>query len=767
MVDGKGFSFIQQWMNLIGLLKYGIAFSALLIFLPLSAIKGMPLHALLGGLFLELGPLEILLASIFLMGATWSVMFTEGLIVNGMEARWRRGGRAFRHRAQILRSLRSPTRHVPGWAEDFFSVPVTLPQLVFFTLLAAPGLVVIIWHGRESFFGIEIAWLLKIIKIILGTAGAAIGILAAYGVMALLCLPAVLVDRKNPPLVDQPPAERIWWRLSCETGQRLFKGLRRWISRLLWFLHLRYLLEEVQEEDGPRWLVPADHFFAVTNVLALVVVLAAVAFWLHPAQGWEAPAIMYLYIVLTLLIWIFATLDFHLGRLRFSPLVALLLFVVVMYQFFDTDHYYSVRSRTKEERMSPVDVAKANKDEENLVVVAASGGGIWAAGWTTLALDELTKQRPELKREIRLLSAISGSSVAAAYYADGLLRNPPDTPDLIHLRSTASSLGAAAYGFAFLDFWRLISGGLLPLSGDDRGALLEQEWARIAAGSVDPRTKTVSKGTGSGAQRDLLSLRKPIKDGLIPAIIFGATVMESGRRVMITPIDFEGRGKRAETLSEFLFDGKEDADMSLWTAARLSSTFAYVSPAARAKFREKEPKGQQRHHIIDGGYYDDFGVTSALDWLEPVLEALQRGAPLRFKRVLIIQLRAFPKEEPKDVPPKAGSVAALLGPLIGLERIRNGAALARDEIDVDRFINSWDDRLSGQVKLCTVILQPPSYKEEPKFTDEEPPLSWHLTEAQKKILRDYWRSQKINQAVSDLKGFLKGGECRKEENRER
>ena len=41
-------------------------------------------------------------------------------------------------------------------------------------------------------------------------------------------------------------------------------------------------------------------------------------------------------------------------------------------------------------------------------MIVASGGGILAAGWTTLALEKLVALRPQLPEEIRLLSGISG-----------------------------------------------------------------------------------------------------------------------------------------------------------------------------------------------------------------------------------------------------------------------------------------------------------------------------------------------------------------------
>ena len=72
------FTLGQQLMNLVGILKYGIFFSVLLVFLPLTARDGVLLHGLLGGLFVDLTAWAIFFVALGLLGTAWSLMFTEG-----------------------------------------------------------------------------------------------------------------------------------------------------------------------------------------------------------------------------------------------------------------------------------------------------------------------------------------------------------------------------------------------------------------------------------------------------------------------------------------------------------------------------------------------------------------------------------------------------------------------------------------------------------------------------------------------------------------
>jgi len=761
--------FLQQWTSLGGLMKYGALFSAFLVFLPLTAIHDVPLHGILGGLFVDLTPWEIYFVSIALLGLAWSLMFTEGLIVNSIGS-WLNGGLAYRRV-----DANNPTGYVPAWAEKFFSVPVTPPQFAFFSLLVVPGLLVVVDNGVAG--------------VTRATLAAALGVLTAYGLLIVLSAPAAIVDRDDLPMRGMPLAGPIWsWLTSIGPLVSAVQAVHRAVSWVLQVFGLNYMLGP--DPTGRGRVVHPPHFIAITNATGLVVLIALTALVFSPvspkradapggeagtpavgtpagvattaaaggtAPSWlgrvlpsELPAVMYLYIMAITLVLTLTMLQFHLGRLRVSPVATLVLIVILGYGWSALDHYFRIVRRPPprpENALTPVAIARGSG--KNIVVVVASGGGILAAGWTTLALEKLIEARPELRREIRLLSTISGGSVGAAYFLDSTLRGEP--PAAAKVKSTRSSLAATAYGFAFLDLPRLVTGGLVS-STRDRGILLENEWLAIANGTVSGGR--VDKHSGVLTDRSLASLRDPIRQGIIPAPIFGATLMESGRRVMITPIDFPGQAdrRRGETLSEFLLDGDE-ADVSVWTAARLSATFAFVSPAARADIPPplgKTAPVHQAHHFIDGGYYDNFGVTSALDWLEPVLRAReQREAGLDFERVLVVQLRAFRRANPKELRARTGAIAALLGPFIGLEAIRDGAAVSRNDIELARFAGAWKTRLRAVAPdrpfdICLATLQPPP--------GAEGPLSWHLTADDKKRLENTWTPLEASAVIAYLAG---------------
>lgn len=735
---------LQQWTNLLSVIKYGLFFFVVLLYLPFTAFQAVPGSSLLGGLFVDLGPIHVFWTSMVLFAAAWSLSFTLGLIIDTAELRWDPNAEPLHQKAKRLGKAPAPglAVHIPDWAARFFGVPTTRGHFLLASGQAAVGVGIVLWHANHK---------------PLSLAGAVLGVVATYLLMILISMPARLIDTQvfvAPRSLlggwlfrafDRPPIVRFCSRL---------RDAATWVFERL---GLTYVLTTVTVDGKPRKQIVAPHFFALSCLFGLVVLVLLGAWLFFPPQpvgGLPPPSsASLLYVLLTLLIWTLLGMDCHLARLRLSPVVILLLWMLFVWWAQKADHDYQVTARALPagEAPTPVEVARASRAPENLVIVASSGGGILAAGWTTLALQELIHERPELAAEVRLLSTVSGSSVGAAFYAHRFTQVDPaslSVPDLereladIYRLSVRSSLVEAAYGLACLDFWRLFFARPAIHPQWDRGRLMENAWGRFAGAAEWP----------------LSNLRQPIREGRVPGVILNTTVLEKGQRLMITPLSFAGDAERARarTLSEFLGvgDGLE-ADPNLWTAARLSATFPFVSPAARAEIHDAAGKPvpaarEAELHLIDGGYYDNYGVTSSLDWLEPVLAARLAGdAELRFRRVAIVRLNAFSATDPDSVKPISGSLAALMGPLIGMVNLRTGVAVSRNDIDLARFLGAWNARFGDAgLDVCVeqVELRPPAIGDQP--------LSWHMTERQIADQREAWR-QGFDPGQAGVEGSLR------------
>lgn len=80
---------VRKVIDLVDILKYGIFFMILLNLLPLSAFfVGSPLHNIIGGIYSDFGFAGVLTASMVLTLTAWSLLYTQGLIIDGIESRY-------------------------------------------------------------------------------------------------------------------------------------------------------------------------------------------------------------------------------------------------------------------------------------------------------------------------------------------------------------------------------------------------------------------------------------------------------------------------------------------------------------------------------------------------------------------------------------------------------------------------------------------------------------------------------------------------------
>jgi hypothetical protein len=764
-MDKSEYPAFQKIVNLLRFTKYGVFVGVLLIFLPLTAYRPIWLHRLFGNLFQELSGWHIFFLTVAICGAAWSLVFTQGLIIQGLAIRYRIEDLNEQAREARIRDL------IHEQAQQLLTVPLTRGQLGFVALFSASGLWVINRFADD--------------RLLISLTMTVLGVIASVFVAIV---PVILVRLAFPgysPLEFLKPEHRAWfWARVEEIGRlpvvRGFKKLARWCVRMgcrsfMWaarHLHMKYLLRDEYQ---------ANHFLAALAAVTLALILIAVGLLFAPGDSAEASPAFYLYVLLMLVIWVFSLLDFHLSRRRVSPLLIVVAAVVVGDCLHGRDHYYDVEKLEAPNRAT----ITAPPKKENLVVVASTGGGISAAGWTTWALKELIAARPDVRHELGLVSAVSGGAVGTAFFVDGLAecawKTEPGATELdlldarcleaIYRRSVAPSLGAVAFGLAYPDFWRIFTMGFLPWSDVDRGTYLEDSWRHLAAADLEDAADGESKLrlTKQTRRRPVTSFSQMVESGEVPAFILSTTAMESGRRVMVTPLAFESpclyrlaeadagafpdgaegprHGKqRGCTLPEYL--EAPEIDVDLWTAARLSATFPWVSPASRAML--DSGCNRSMHHMVDGGYYDNYGVASALDWLETVLRAEQKQRTL--KRLAFVELRASATGRPALDEPRPGSFAALIGPLIGLLEIWEASALERNRIATDRFLSKWSE-LTESTEADGIEIQ--------RFVFETSdvqglPLSWSLSREQRRIIETEWARPPIQRRLETLVAFLEG-----------
>jgi hypothetical protein len=270
--------------------------------------------------------------------------------------------------------------------------------------------------------------------------------------------------------------------------------------------------------------------------------------------------------------------------------------------------------------------------------------------------------------------------------------------------SAASSLGGVAWGLAYPDLWRTLG---LPIFLSawpyDRGWAMEQQWKRHLDGPADR----------------LSDWRREVAAGRLPGVVFNATVAETGRPFRFSTLELPpglGGDDFATTFPR--------GDVEVVTAARLSATFPWVSPLARPR----QAGGGDvpfPYHLGDGGYYDNFGVATLVDWLRLELDAEGGGAAgLDAAGVLLVEIRASAEEEDAGRS-MGGWSAATVGPVSTLMNVRSSGQRLRNELEMGELVK----------RLCAAGVE----VTRAHFDLTAPaPLSWKLTPEEKEQIVGGW-----------------------------
>lgn len=320
------------------------------------------------------------------------------------------------------------------------------------------------------------------------------------------------------------------------------------------------------------------------------------------------------------------------------------------------------------------------------IIVTSTGGGIHAAGWTTAVLARLEQafagpQLTSFHDHVLLLSTVSGGSAGLYAYMrelDPATNGGQPEWDRMIVGARCSSLEAIGWGLVYYDIPKaivpLFPGLVPPSSGIDdlarrplfmdrtwglRRAMLrnlDDPWCRLAIDNSHPAITRKSILDDQRANPDadqkltLASLSATDPAHPFPAFTMNTTTVEQGDRFLLAnyrvppnPPDIRNGVNYSiepEPADSFLqaYGGLHPAndtrvaDLPLATAAQLSATFPYVSSSATFP----EVKDKETAHFVDGGYYDNDGTASAIEFIRSALDENPRGPRIR---ILLVEIR--------------------------------------------------------------------------------------------------------------------------------
>jgi hypothetical protein len=541
------------------------------------------------------------------------------------------------------------------------------------------------------------------------------------------------------------------------------------------------LLWRLLNHLGPGYTDPTPGLKRVHSghviAIGLVAILGAVYIslgWASKPGGNSLPVAVaaYVAILLELILWLGASLSFFLDRYRVTVLLAFVAVISLWGRILDTDHYYTMprTGATAAPGLTPKQMLnkwaeRHASDHSPLVIVTAAGGGIQAAAWTTIVLKQLEDAVPQFRESIVLISSVSGGSVGTMYFA-GTYVDGCKTADIENL-AASSSLRQVAWGFAYPDALRIFFGGLA--GEEDRATAMEKAWQQYRPSGSAENTKWC------GADHKLSEWRKAAADGKQPAVIFNATITETGQRFLITNFKAEDYSSTGRTLAQIHVLSQQAAvafdrnypenDLDITTAARLSATFPVVTPVARPR---KEDTDTGVVHAGDGGYFDNYGVASAIEWLHEAEfgEEEKTMKLLGNHQLLWIVIRATPEHnddtrstESLAKTKRWGTVDQALAPLTTLVNVRSASQWERDLAELEQVYERLNSRSATSDSDRSHPLPAPSKQKMQivsfEYRDDHPPLSWHLTSVQRRQLKCNWAGNQ-NDTTCTSQGWQEG-----------
>ena len=677
-------------------LRYPLLLALVLLLMPVVAMDavGAPFR----NLFIHERPSMLALVTVAALLVAWETMYLFGFIFEHIE---NRVDLPFRRKSLDNRPMAHKT---PAWLRlnryrfPIFSI-LALPVIIFSTKYSVEGQVAS--SASDSFTLLDFGL------------GLAAGLVIA---VVLIMLVSLLIRFVAAPT-------------------RALLYVTYWTDRILFGKSPIETDPEVRNKRSHVFRVNAVFWFAaVTFLVCLIIAL------IPPEPGdklsrFDFPAMLYVLLLMMLLGWLLAWLSYLLDRHRMVPEIAMAVLIAIFYNIFDTDHYYTVHHEpnTKDDLcpanssdiagLSPVDHSRNRQKWNRLsmvkpVVVAASGGGITAAYWTTVVLGEIERKLTissatshGFSDTVHMVSGTSGGSVGLLYYTDAF--SEKQTPrrfterELGWIRTAAgsSSLNAVGWGLVSRDFWRLV---FPPLAGrTDRATAMEARW--IQGLPANQKRWENNGGAGPVHNPTFKYWQEGVRQGWRPAAVFNSVLVETGELLQITNVelpplrnDLENT-RQTERQFHKLFPG---VDIDAVTAARLSATFPWITPSARPDL----PDGcENLYHAADGGYYDNFGVISALAYSK----ALDKGTD-----PILVEIRASDSRDRPKPESNGGFGIATLGPFKALLAVRGTSQLGRNEMLVEAHFPA-ERRVVFELRQKT-------------------PLSWHLAPRERAEIEAGW-----------------------------
>jgi hypothetical protein len=376
-----------------------------------------------------------------------------------------------------------------------------------------------------------------------------------------------------------------------------------------------------------------------------------------------------------------------------------------------------------------------------LVLLNCSGGGLRASMWSFRVLqagDSIT--RGNLFESAELITGASGGMIGAAFYRE-----------LYSRYRKLSDNENSRYSFPAHKFLNYIGRDLLnPVAFSITVSDIFFSFRKFKEGNTVYKKdrayvfeKQLNLNTHDAFTKRLADYRQDEKDGIIPMMIFSPTIINDGRRLLVSSQDVSYLVQSSpDTLFSYqstvdaiefrkLFKNQQADSIRFSSVLRMSATFPYILPSVNMP---SEPGVQ----IMDAGIRDYSGLKTSLRFLYTFRDWIAANT----SGVVFVDIRDSHRTRPMETNPHHSFLDNIVNPLGNVYR----NLLTTQDFNTDenfQYARSW---FKG--KLDYISFELPT-------KEEDISLSWHLTSREKNSIYASINTEQNKLAMEKLKELLK------------
>jgi hypothetical protein len=359
---------------------------------------------------------------------------------------------------------------------------------------------------------------------------------------------------------------------------------------------------------------------------------------------------------------------------------------------------------------------KNTKDSANkpkMVILSCSGGGLRSTLWTFYTMQYLDSiSQGKMLPRTALICGSSGGMLGAAYMREIWLREQKSEPyrhDDPALREKVSQdiLNPIAFSMAVNDWF-------LPLR---HVTYAGQRYSENRAYAFEEKFLS---NTDNILEKRLCDYRQPEKDAIIPMMVFAPTIVNDGRKLVISSqgVSYLTQpGSSPNVINKSLEDGIEfsrffknqNADSVRFSSVlRMNASFPYITPLTDLP---SDPVIQ----VFDAGMRDNFGLDNILRFIYTFRTWIASNT----SGIILLQTRDKSKVRPVEKSASETMIEALSRPLGSFY----GNLFTVQDYHHDYAIEQSAHWFAGKIDVLDFELQ----NDEPDLIS----LSWHLTNREK------------------------------------